>query len=141
MNFSTCNEIFNLIFPEIKTLSGTDIAKNVTLRLLIPRFRIKVINYNIFCEIACLCGVKKVTKNSKRSERNSCGGSRDSCRRSPESRNGNSEVHVVRVLSRVSRNLQSPGNTGRIEAGPPLPAPFPAFWFPGNLWNRFAPLS
>lgn len=48
MNFSTCDEIFNLIFPEIKTLSDTDIAKNVILRLLIPRFQIIVINNNIF---------------------------------------------------------------------------------------------
>lgn len=54
MNFSTCDEIFNLTFPEIKTLSDTDIAKNVILRLLIPRFQIKVINYNIFCEIPLL---------------------------------------------------------------------------------------
>lgn len=54
MNFSTFDEIFNLIFPEIKTLSDTDISKNVILQLLIPGFQIKVINYYIFCEIPLL---------------------------------------------------------------------------------------
>lgn len=58
MNFTTCDEIFNLILPEVKTLSGTDIAKNVILRLLIHRFH-RFVKFR-------LCGVKKGTKNSKR---------------------------------------------------------------------------